>query len=116
MTGCDMRRNCYRDTDRHDGDEAGPTMRSDVHRSAKYFGAPPVHHADQHGLRDDHDRHHAQCSRHLHLVLALGGLVEQVVDVTARRLFALLVSRPPHRGEQPQFGLDGLAVTHSMKA
>jgi hypothetical protein len=48
-----MHRYCYRDADRHDGDEADPTTRSDVHRAAKYFGAPPVHHADQRSLRGD---------------------------------------------------------------
>ena len=34
-----------------------------MHRAAKYFGAPPVHHADQQSLSGDDDRHDAQGSR-----------------------------------------------------
>jgi hypothetical protein len=37
-------------------------------------------------------------------------LVKQFVDPAARRLAAVLADRPPHRGQQPQFGVDRVAV------
>jgi hypothetical protein len=37
-------------------------------------------------------------------------LVKQFVDPAARRLAAVPADRPPHRGQHPQFGVDGVAV------
>jgi hypothetical protein len=40
----------------------------------------------------------------------LVALVEQFVDLTTRRLAATLADRPTHRGQESQFGVDGVEV------
>jgi hypothetical protein len=43
-------------------------------------------------------------------------LIEQLVDLATRRLATLLADRPPHSGQQPQLGVDGLPVAHGAEA
>ena len=48
--------------------------------------------------------------------LVISALVEQLVDLTAAGVVPTMpAEQPPHRGNQPQVGIDGFALTHSMK-
>jgi hypothetical protein len=57
------------------------------------------------------------------LVAGVGGamaampqaLVEQLVDLTTRRLAAVLADRPTHHGEESEFGVDGLEIADARR-
>jgi hypothetical protein len=52
---------------------------------------------------------------HFPVVVCTRSPSTQLVDLAARRLAALFADRPPHRGQEAQLGVDGVAVAHTAE-